>query len=1142
MPVIVQDPQGQEPSPAQAALQALRQDASRPAEVRVLSNAELAERKNFEALIDKVRQGNGAVLPAGDPVASHQVFGFVDIQRNLNNHLAAVPQGAELDYPPLPDAVARVHANVERDHTENSARDMWARSVRAREVEGELPVSRGEIRDKLGQHSPEVAAEMCRQYVEHTLWSNPDSVPGVSKEQLTELKILREKVNTSSASPEDKQKYTQLCEALVKNNLATFDKGLTEFAVRGMDPHKSAEAVYKIVQDTKLSDQQKREAIIKEVGNATPMQLERIASHYNGMAERARAVEMQAVAQELAKAEASKDSDKLGAAWNKATKLLSSLSPAEASKLEALSDQEAHKAGLTSFRDIAYSLKPENRDRLLDLARGFDAGRRVDRIIGAIEGGGTKNDWIREAIGHVPDPTGKTSGSSALTKQQLEALEAAWKARKFDDKPEEGTKLAEYIKSDMQLADLLGMWEAADVDAAFKNPTAPRSSDSNFYTDVSTLDPNLKDVSATVRSGVDIGLAQSTLHDRIDKFVKGKSDPEQLIGILEHGASADAKYYLSDDERFLLIDTHNQANPGQTVRDGLKARLEGDDLTRALLAHDLGFYATQQAEAVHGNLRHIANIGARASTLQELHDCIDQTDKQYKRFYGMSLESAVNASSLSKTEKEKLLAYVYLPRSVELGTELKKDSPDLGKIDSLIPASPAIIEAYGATHPGQPGLLQSVENLAKTGKAPWEGVAWTEAKVSGELKPETLELFWRGLNEGIVMERVIQLAPVTVLSNEEKAKALPFALITRTGDLHDELGKAKPNESMVSSALNGGLSDPKIMQAQYQRIFGADISADLYALAEKPEGGERKLSLEFVGAQQLRLAGIAPKTLATLTSQLSESTPQVGDKNSALRGLSPEQVRTVEETYNWVARTHAQDRGEVKFVSFTDQVKNLREDGHLSYDQVVRAAMLVEGADPWNLAANINKEPTKALDIMAGLDAQFKLQIAKVYREENKGVGIFTDFTNRQDSFKAAFTQPDDVAPWLLNVADTAYGADARQAAVDIESTLSTLRKDGINELEKAQGALALLGTLEGAYQNAGHLRTVAMYDDAFRTDDLGMGSAFYAHLDEAHAKGNLNDADYRRAIDLASGNIVEETPAPTASPTPTADTPGAGR
>ncbi|MBX7144542.1 MAG: hypothetical protein K1X79_08845 [Oligoflexia bacterium] len=1120
MPVIVQDP-GAVATPqdqAQAILQALRQDASRPAEVRPIRPEDRGpDYQKYADLIDRVRQGKAAVLSEGDPVGHHQVFGFGEFQQDLKAHMAGVPQGAELDYPPLPDAVAKMHGSVAKDHSERDARDLWARSVRSQEVEGEVALTRAEVREKLGAHTPEVAAQICRDYVEQVLWSNPDSLAGVTKEQLVELKRMREQANSSSATQADKDTYTKLCQDLVTGNLATFDKGLTQFAVRGMDPHKSAEEINKIVLNSALNDQAKREKILELVGNATPKQLEQIALHYNGIAERGRAVEMQKVAAEIVAAE--KDGGvRLERAWANATKLLSALPPSEASKLEALADQEAQKSGKTAFRDLAYKLKPENRDRLLELAKGFDAGRRVDKIIGACEGSGTNNEWVYQAVGYIPDPSGKTPGISALTKEQITALEAAWQARSFSGKPE-GT-LVDYLKGDIDADTSEGLKVYSAL--AHPSPTADTSG-STFYADISKLDPNLTNVSVSIRYGTDIGLAQSMLHDRIEKFSKGKDDPERLIGLLEHGASSTPNYYLSDHERILLIQSHDEAHPGQTVRDGLKARLEGDDLTRALLAHDLGFYATQQAQEVNKNLRHIANIAVRAETMKDLHDCIDQTDKQYQRFYGTTLEQAVNDSSLSQAEKDKLLAYVYLPRSIELGTELKKETPDLGRIDSLIARSPAMVTAYDTAHKGEPGLIAAVENLAKTGKAPWEGVAWTEAKVSGKLAPETLDLLWKGLESGHSMETVVQLAPDSILSKEEKARALPYALITRTGELHDELTKDRPREDEIRGYLNGGLSDPRIMSAQYSRLFaGADISADLYKLAEKPETGDRKLSLGFVGAQQLRLAGINPQSLKKLNDQLAESAPHIGDKDSVLRGLKPEEAKTLEQMYNWVEESRARDRGEDKFVSFVNRISNLREAGNLSYDQLVRTAMLIDGADPWNLAAEVGKQPAKTLDLLQGLDPDFKLQIARVYREEHKGVGIFSDFNARRDELKPLFAHAEDIDPWLMNVADSLYGHEARQAAVGMDTALTALRDAASSPLVKAQSALDLIATMEASYARKDYLQAVEMYDDGFHSEELGTRSAFYAHLDEAHANGSLTDADYQKIINLATGNVTE--------------------
>lgn len=311
------------------------------------------------------------------------------------------------------------------------------------------------------------------------------------------------------------------------------------------------------------------------------------------------------------------------------------------------------------------------------------------------------------------------------------------------------------------------------------------------------------------------------------------------------------------------------------------------------------------------------------------------------------------------------------------------------------------------------------------------------------------------------------------LSEAEKQQLRLIAGIPRAVAIHDELEKANPDTAVLSAAIN----TPGI-ESYYAAIYRPVTPRDTGNLRMALERAaiDNKLSRDFVVQTELGLDGIAPDTVQRLAAELDPTNPTIGTKDSALRGLTPAQLATVENGFNFVEEGRAQQRGENPAL-LRDRIFNLMNAGKITEDQAVRAGMMLEAKDPWDIAGTIDKNPAQALSQLRNLSPVEIAQVRDAYRELY-GLPLLQEAIT-DPAVSGSFANPGEYTEWLDRLGDTLYGPGVKDLVVRVDEGVSEIKKATTPEAREA-GFQKLREALESAAGVGAMKNTREMYDCFF--------------------------------------------------------------
>jgi hypothetical protein len=801
------------------------------------------------------------------------------------------------------------------------------------------------------------------------------------------------------------------------------------------------------------------------------------------------------------------------------------------------------------------------RTHLLNMLTGFNPDRAAAQLHGAVTGAGTNEKTLYSALAWVPGKDDAKDGMSAYTPLQLDQIKLAYLQRY--GKVERGILEQFAVAVNSAAAEVLPLSAATANDnivalrrtfdetlpqaiakdtsifgfALFKDKdqllsalahgnTEPSYKPTNFVEDIRAVNLT-RTVAASIYYGSDVTTLSHRLHTILENGPVNSAQAECAVRLLEHGPDASRQTYLSDEERIVLFQTHDELFPGMPLRVALDKKLEGDFRIRALQAYDDGFYASEQADLVFKDVKHLAVVAKGFDSNQDLRDRLEQTDKQLRERYGITLEDHVMKSALTPAEKEELLLFVHLPEAIDLNVELSKATPDAKKVDELVIAHPMLAKAYDALF--NPPLVKTLENAALSGKMTWTDVALQEVKLTG-IKSETAQGTFALISDHGFSPQ--DAAEYVTKSKAEQATLIRLARLPQTARVYELL-----NASVIDAKELNRLIEVPEQAAEYRRVFGRDLKNEIYeaGLARiNPETQKVASALDpLVAAQQLlKLEGLPAASVETLRTALAPKTPTVGTETSPLRGLSKEQINFTEQIYNYVENGNAALRGADSFVSFSAQVEDLFTQGAMSYNELVRTSLLLSGIDPWNKAEAIRNEPLKAKELLEGLDPQHSLQIALVHREKHPGEGLMATIASKQAELVKRFANEDEFANWFNETSALVYGANATRNFLAVDDALTLMSNPDSTPEQQALAAEGLKSVLEQAMRENSHLETIGLYDDMLGTPGETK-SQFYQRIDAAANSGRLSADNYRRIIELATGNAVLDAPPAPVQPEP---------
>lgn len=995
-----------------------------------------------------------------------------------------------------------------------------------------------------------------------------------------------------------KDQYELLCVAYVQGDLASFSRTLTGAALKGTDPHKAAESIYDTLHNPALTDTQKRQKFAEAINTTSDQGLTAIVQEYNALAERKASIafyqKATAYIDALAKDKNETEQDKARAEF---TRFAASLTPEQASKLEFMADQYAHANKLPTIREKAIGLEKLEtasqalagvvgaavtgssdrgdlqieRTHLLNMLTGFSAERAAAQLNGAMTGIGTTEKTLYSALAWVPGKEDAKDGMSAYTPQQLDQIKLAYLERY--GKVERGIleqigaavagttvgpsrdEVTDSIVAlrrtfDETLSQAITKEAAATIfgvslfkdkaqllSALSHGNTEPSYKPTNFVEDIRAAKIDLtRTVAASIYYGSDVTTLSHQLHTILENGRVNSAQAESVVRLLEHGPDATRQTYLSDEERIVLFQSHDELFPGMPLRVALDKKLEGDARTRALQIYDDGFYASEQADLVFKDVKHLAVVAKGFDSNQDLRDRLEQTDKQLRLRHGITLEEHVMKSALTPAEKEELLLFVHLPEAIDLNAELNKIKPDAKKVDELVIAHPILAKAYDALF--SPPLVKTLENAALSGKMTWTDVALQEVKLTGIQTSTVQNMVALMTDHNFSLE---DAAKAATKSETEQKNLIRLARLPQTARAYEIL-----NASVIDAdQLNRMIEVPE-QAAEYRRVFGRDLKNEIYeaGLARiNPETQKAACTLDpLVAAQQLlKLEGLPAASVETLRTALDPKAPTIGTENSPLRGRSKEQIAFTEEMYNYVEDANATLRGEGSAVTFNSQVQHLFVQNKISYNELVRTSALLSGIDPWNKAEAIRNEPLEAKALLEGVDPRYSLQIALIHREKHPGEGLMATIASKQGELVKKFPNADEFANWFNDTTALVYGANATRNFLAVDDALTLMKDDASTREQQALAAEGLKSVLEQAMREDSHLQTIALYDDMLGTPGKAQ-SEFYLRVDDAANNWRLSAENHKRIVDLATGNAVLDAAPPAAPVQPEPQTNSTGR
>jgi hypothetical protein len=1132
----------------------------------------------FTEALEHVRKQNGQ---GPHPDTGHNPFGLAQQSDKMRGDLASLPTGAN----PFGSSAASPGQMQIDSHRaaqiEKMALDAYLHSEQTRNGAEVLPISRTEIRATLGSLAPHEALVFSKHYVDNVLWKlENNQVPGLNKQDSDLFLQIREMARANPAvamtlSPEERVRYDQakpqydaLCLAYTQGNLASFSRTLVGAALNGTDPKAAAEGIASVIVDPKLSQSEKQQKLAELVNSSTEHGLMAIAKEYNALGERRGAVDFYKLASEYIKAyeQDKTDAEKETAKAN-FTRFAASLTPEEAAKLEFMADQYAKANKLPTIREYAVKLEKfesvgnaltgkreeyrTERTHLMNMLTGFSAERIAGQLYGAMKGTGTEEQRLKNALAWIPKEG--SVGESSYTNAQLDLIKIEYlkKFGKADPSALErlSAQIVELSKdvnanptglNEAAAKELRNMRKAFDTTlandiindtslssesqlrkellAALNNGRDKRGfQPTNFVADVNKIDPSHRVLAASVYYGSEVTQISQQLHGILEATTVTPEKGAYLVHLLEHGSELGRREYLSAEERSTLFLAHDEMYVGTPLKAGMEAKLEGDSKVRALQIYTDGFYASEQADLVFKDVAHLAVVAKGYDTNQDLRDRLEQVDKQLQERHGVTLEAHLMGSNLPAAEKEKLLLFVHLPEAIDLEAELYKDKIDPARVNELVLAHPMLQKAYDALF--NPPLVPTLERMAKAGKLDWNVVAVQEAKIEG-IAPSTIQNFVSSLESGKGPEEAAKKA--TTVEAQQKT-LVRLAFMSQTASAHELL----QSETVDATKLAASIAHPSQV-AEYARIFARNLKTDIYeaGLVKKSETDETLVNRLEPGAaarELLKLEGLRGDSIDRLYIALNPKSVSIGSENSPLRNLSAEQAAFVESMYNYAENGRAALRKDSSYVALAAQIEELFVNEKLSYAELVRTSALLAGKDLWTISDNIVKEPLKAKVLTEGLDPQYKLQLAQIYKEKT-GEGMLSYIASKKDELSKNFANEDEFLGWFNSVSHELYGAQATDSSLAVDDAFVMLENKDATPEQKALAAQSLKQTFEAAFRADSHLQLVALYDDMFGTKGEPR-SAFYSRLDALANSEALNAADYRRIIDLASGNAQLNEP-----------------
>lgn len=324
------------------------------------------------------------------------------------------------------------------------------------------------------------------------------------------------------------------------------------------------------------------------------------------------------------------------------------------------------------------------------------------------------------------------------------------------------------------------------------------------------------------------------------------------------------------------------------------------------------------------------------------------------------------------------------------------------------------------------------------------------------------------------------------LPDQKKAVLTTVAQLPTLDRLHDEFKKETLDPKVIESVI----ATPNL-EAMYNAVYAKDPK-DLRGTLED-FGRAGKLSRDFVMEQECVLEGLSKDTFAKLDAELDSAKPAIGTKDSVLRNKTDAQIDLIMRGFDYREEERAAARKEQP-MTLTEHISKLNEEKKISSEQVLRAAMMLSGNDPFKTAEQIGtalaapitpatdeakqKEialaKVKALSQLLpqdGADPVIALrsadQVRKIYEEEHGGARLVQVIAADKNIGKAFKNQTEENV-WKDAVAAGIYGPGRGEA-------ISAMIRDGNDPWKMSAELATVLASKPDPKATDAELKTYAL-------------------------------------------------------------------